>query len=196
MSGSEGKSAWKTFNKMFDALFAEDCCDEHGRLHYICQGKFCMESVCQYLAKLDLTAMPQDLMTLKLNCLNEEILHLMYMSVSYKVPINLPNWANPALSPMTMALMPFPKFVFWVQRSNQKCMDHLKTMWLLLFQQQILEILMLTGPWHEGQREASWEKAEEKENQDQPTESVLWLWRINVWALPHLDHGSLHPFHY
>lgn len=35
MSGLEGESAWQTFNKRFDILFAEDCHNKDGRLHYI-----------------------------------------------------------------------------------------------------------------------------------------------------------------
>jgi hypothetical protein len=84
MSGSEGESAWQTFNKRFDALFAEDCRDQHGRLHHIRRGKLGMDKVCQYLAQLDLMAMPQDLVSLKLNRLNNEIVYLMYVSVTYK----------------------------------------------------------------------------------------------------------------
>jgi hypothetical protein len=83
MNGSVGESAWQTFNKRFDALFAEDCRDKHGRLQYIRRGKLGMDKVCQYLATLNLEAMPQDLVTLKLNRLNEEIVHLMYVLDTY-----------------------------------------------------------------------------------------------------------------
>ena len=39
MHGAESESAFQTFNQRFDALFAEDCRDAEGRLHYIRQGK-------------------------------------------------------------------------------------------------------------------------------------------------------------
>lgn len=101
MGSPEGESAWQTFNKRFDALFAEDCRDQHGRLHHIRRGKLGMDNICRYLAKLDLMAMPQDLVSLKLNRLHEEIVHLMYVSMTYKgVTINLNIITESALRPM------------------------------------------------------------------------------------------------
>jgi hypothetical protein len=45
MTGDEGEDSWHTFNKQFDALFAEDCRDGQDRLHHICRGEFGMDLV-------------------------------------------------------------------------------------------------------------------------------------------------------
>lgn len=76
----DGNDAWLTFNRRFDALFAEDCRDKStGRLHYIRRGKFGMEAICTYLQSIDLTStdLPLDLMVGKMTRLVEEIIYLM-----------------------------------------------------------------------------------------------------------------------
>jgi len=78
MNSPQGESPWHTFNTRFDALFAEDCRNDQGRLHHIRQGAHGMDLVCIYLGKLDAAAlaMPLDLMAIKLERLNNEIIHL------------------------------------------------------------------------------------------------------------------------
>jgi len=52
----------ETFNRRFDALFAEDCRDSDGRLHHLRQGKLGMGLVMSYLSKINWTSFPFDLM--------------------------------------------------------------------------------------------------------------------------------------
>jgi len=66
MSSPEGEDGWQTFNKRFDAMFGKDCHDDNGRLHFVCRGLYGMDMVTAYLKKLDVAAMPLDLMALKL----------------------------------------------------------------------------------------------------------------------------------
>jgi hypothetical protein len=73
MTGDKGEDGWHTFNKQFDALFAEDCCDEQDRLHHICRGEFGMDLVVQYLSALDLNLLPLDLGAKKLDQLEAEL---------------------------------------------------------------------------------------------------------------------------
>jgi hypothetical protein len=73
MSGNEGEDTWQTFNKRFDALFAEDCRDGQGRLHHIRRGEFGMDMVVQYLSTLDITLLPLDLVAKKLDRLEAEL---------------------------------------------------------------------------------------------------------------------------
>lgn len=78
-SSDEGETPWHTFNKRFDALFAEDCRDNAGRLHHIRRGPLGMELVAKYLEGLngdELHSMPVDLVINKLNRLSEELNHL------------------------------------------------------------------------------------------------------------------------
>ena len=73
MTGDEGEDSWHTFNKRFDALFAEDCRDEQDRLHHIRRGEFGMDLVVQYLFALDLNLLPLDLVAKKLDRLEAEL---------------------------------------------------------------------------------------------------------------------------
>lgn len=73
MSGNEGEDTWQTFNKRFDALFAEDCRDGQGRLHHIRRGEFGMDMVVQYLSTLDINLLPLDLVAKKLDRLEAEL---------------------------------------------------------------------------------------------------------------------------
>jgi hypothetical protein len=68
MNSPEGESTWHIFNKHFDALFGEDCCDFTGQLHHICHGRLGMDKVCNYLSTLDVGSVPLDLATIKLVC--------------------------------------------------------------------------------------------------------------------------------
>jgi hypothetical protein len=78
MQGSEGESVFETFNKRFDALFAEDCRDSNGRLHHIRQGKKGMGEICEYLMRIDWSAnIPLDLVEIKLSRLSAELNHIM-----------------------------------------------------------------------------------------------------------------------
>jgi len=77
MSSPEGKDGWQTFNKRFDAMFGEDCRDDNGRLHFVHRGLYGMDMVTAYLKKLDVAAMPLDLMALKLVQLNNKIVHIL-----------------------------------------------------------------------------------------------------------------------
>jgi hypothetical protein len=85
MTSAPGESTWHTFNRRFDALFGEDCRDQHGRLHFICRGLYGMDKVCSYLESIDLTAsdLPLDLIKIKLERLNNEILFLGCVIVRY-----------------------------------------------------------------------------------------------------------------
>ena len=77
MNSPEGESTWHTFNKCFDALFGEDCCDSTGQLHHIRCGRLGMDKVCAYLTALDVGSVPLDLATIKL-------LHLQDGLVQYR----------------------------------------------------------------------------------------------------------------
>ena len=81
--GPEGETPFKTFNKWYDALFGEDCHDSAGHLHHICQGRSGMGIICAYLKKLDwVQGFPLDLVNIKLQQLNKELLSIMYV-ISY-----------------------------------------------------------------------------------------------------------------
>jgi len=75
MKTKEYDTPHKTFTQQFDTLFAEDCCDSNGHLHYICQGKLGMGLIVSYLSKIDWTSFPLDLVELKLQCLIMELDH-------------------------------------------------------------------------------------------------------------------------
>lgn len=49
MTKINGETAWATFNRRFDILFAEDCRDENGRLHHVRRGRLGMNTVVNYL---------------------------------------------------------------------------------------------------------------------------------------------------
>jgi len=51
MNSEECETPHETFNRCFDALFAEDCHDADARLHHVCQGKLGMALVVSYLSK-------------------------------------------------------------------------------------------------------------------------------------------------
>ena len=66
ISRQESGTLFETFNQRFDALFAKDCRDLEGRLHYIRQGKSGMGVVCLYLKKIDWSQdFPLDLVEIK-----------------------------------------------------------------------------------------------------------------------------------
>ena len=73
MTGDEGEDTWQTFNKRFDALFAEDCHKGQGQLHHIHRGEFGMDKVVQYLSALDINSLPLDLVAKKLDRLEAEL---------------------------------------------------------------------------------------------------------------------------
>jgi len=80
----------ETFNQRFDALFAEDCCDASGCLHYIRRGKSGMGIVCSYLKKLDWEkGFPLDIVAIKLQRLKTELSDIMYVSYSVNQPSEL-----------------------------------------------------------------------------------------------------------
>ena len=71
---------WLTFNRHFDALFAEDCRDKNtGHLHHIRHGKNVMDAICTYLKSIDIANphLPIDLMIGKITCLVREVIYLM-----------------------------------------------------------------------------------------------------------------------
>jgi hypothetical protein len=70
---SELANPHETFNRRFDALFAEDCRDSSGRLHHLRQGKLGMGLVVTYLSKTDWTSFPLDLVDIKLQRLVAEL---------------------------------------------------------------------------------------------------------------------------
>src|ERR1700683_1016804 len=72
-TSNEGEDTWQTFNKWFDALFAEDCHDGQGQLHHIHHGEFSMDMVAQYLSTLDINLLPLDLVAKKLDWLEAEL---------------------------------------------------------------------------------------------------------------------------
>jgi len=76
MSKPEGEIAHETFNKRFDALFAEDCRNSDGRLLHIRQGKVGMGLVCSYLSKISWVGFPLDLVEMKLLRLVMELQYL------------------------------------------------------------------------------------------------------------------------
>jgi hypothetical protein len=73
LDGPEYESPWQTFNKRFNALFAEDCRDEAGRLHHIRRGEHRMDKVNNYLASINFTVLPLDLVAIKLDRLKVEL---------------------------------------------------------------------------------------------------------------------------
>ena len=69
---------FETFNKRFDALFAEDCRDAEGHLPHIRQGKSGMGLVGAYLKKVDWSqGFPLDLVAIKLRRLVAELTSIM-----------------------------------------------------------------------------------------------------------------------
>ncbi|KAG6894014.1 hypothetical protein C0992_007838 [Termitomyces sp. T32_za158] len=77
MNAEEGETPHETFNRRFDAMFGEDCCDSNGRLEHVCKGKLGLGLVCSYLLKVDWIAdFPLDLVETKLQRLVLELKHL------------------------------------------------------------------------------------------------------------------------
>ena len=76
MNAVEGDDPHETFNRRFDALFAENCRDSNGRLHYVCQGKLGMGLIISYLSGINWTNSPLDLVELKLQHPIAELKHL------------------------------------------------------------------------------------------------------------------------
>ena len=80
MNTEEHNTPHKTFNRRFDALFAEDCHDSNGRLHHVRQGKLGMGLIVSYLSKINWAlGFPLDLVELKLQRLVAELKHLQYV---------------------------------------------------------------------------------------------------------------------
>jgi len=75
----EGETVYETFNRRFDALFAEDCRSDDGRLYHIRQGKSGMGLVGSYLKKIDWSGLPLDLVEIKLQRLVTELKYLTYV---------------------------------------------------------------------------------------------------------------------
>jgi hypothetical protein len=89
ISTQEGRTPFETFNKRFDALFAEDCRNSDGRLHYIRQGINGMGLVCAYLNKINWSdeAIPLDLVEIKLLRLTTELTYIKYVLHVLHLPI-------------------------------------------------------------------------------------------------------------
>ncbi|KAI0245845.1 hypothetical protein BJV78DRAFT_1287088 [Lactifluus subvellereus] len=85
MNTEECDTPHETFNRRFDALFAEDCRDSDGRLHHVRQGKLGMGLIVSYLSKINWTDFPLDLVELKLRRLITELKHLQQADVSRPV---------------------------------------------------------------------------------------------------------------
>ena len=79
MNTEECDSPHETFNRRFDAMFAEDCRDSNGRLHYLRQGKLGLNLVVTYLSKVNWTGLPLDLVEIKLQRLITELKFLQYV---------------------------------------------------------------------------------------------------------------------
>ena len=80
MNTEERDTPHETFNRWFDALFAEDCRDSNGHLHFVRRGKLGMGLVASYLSKINWTiGFPLDLVKLKLHCLVIELKVLQYI---------------------------------------------------------------------------------------------------------------------
>jgi len=79
IEAEEHDTPHETFNRRFDTLFGEDCCNSDGRLHHVHQGKFGMGLIVSYLSKINWTGFPLDLVELKLQCLITELRYLQYV---------------------------------------------------------------------------------------------------------------------
>jgi hypothetical protein len=80
MNTEERDTPHETFNRRFDALFAEDCRNSNGRLHHVRQGKLGMGLIVSYLSKINWAlGFPLDLVELKLQRLIAELKHLQYV---------------------------------------------------------------------------------------------------------------------
>ena len=81
LNTDELETPHETFNRRFDAMFAEDCRDANGHLHHIRQGKLGMALVVSYLSKINwTTGFPLDIVELKLQRLVAELKRLQYVS--------------------------------------------------------------------------------------------------------------------
>ena len=76
MHSPECDTPFKTFNKHFDALFAEDCRNPEGCLDEIRQGKSGMGLVSSYLKRTDWSAFPLNLVKIKLEHFSAELKYL------------------------------------------------------------------------------------------------------------------------
>ena len=88
MTSNEGEDSLETFNKQFDALFAENCHDVPGWLHHICHGEVGMDMDIQYLSTLDINLLPLDLVAKKIGSAWSSTRN---HSVSCIVPVLHPN---------------------------------------------------------------------------------------------------------
>ena len=63
-----GDTAHETFNKRFNAIFGEDCCDSSGCLLHIRKGKHGLGLICSYLSQIDWVVddFPLDIVEIKL----------------------------------------------------------------------------------------------------------------------------------
>jgi len=85
MNGPEHESVFATFNRRFDALFAEDsdCRDANGRFRFLRKGKDGMNIVCKYLQGIKWASdLPLDLVEIKLLRVVSELRHLVHPYVS------------------------------------------------------------------------------------------------------------------
>ena len=73
INSEERDNPHETFNRRFDAMFAEDCRDSDGRLHHLRQGKLGINLVVSYLSKINWTGFPLDLVEIKLQRLITEL---------------------------------------------------------------------------------------------------------------------------
>jgi hypothetical protein len=88
MNTEELDTPHETFNRRFDAMFAEDCRDSDGRLHYVRQGKLGMNLVVSYLSKINwITGFPLDLVEIKLQRLITELKILQYVLSDFIIKI-------------------------------------------------------------------------------------------------------------
>ena len=80
MNTEECDNPHETFNRRFDAMFAEDCQDSNGCLHHLRQGKLGINLVVSYLSKINwTTGFPLDLVEIKLQRLITELKFLQYV---------------------------------------------------------------------------------------------------------------------
>jgi hypothetical protein len=106
MNSEERDTPHETFNRRFDALFAEDCRDAEARLHYVRQGKLGMGLVVSYLSRINWTlGFPLDLVELKLQRLVTELKHLQY-ALFHSVLSVLINYQASGCSPTSTPSQP------------------------------------------------------------------------------------------
>ena len=81
MNTDECDTPHETFNRQFDVMFGEDCCDSDGHLCHVHQGKFGMGLIVSYLLKINWSiGFTLDLVHLKLQHLVTELKIVQYIS--------------------------------------------------------------------------------------------------------------------